>query len=266
MQERQRRVKGEDAGGDADGNRQDVAGQQGGRRDQGRPRAKIVLTDDVGAATLGIGLDRLAIGNRDDREQEGDREGDGQGQRQCPGAGQDQDPQDLLGGIRRRRERVRGEDRERLRLRYPLVDEPGAGQRRPDQDPPQALIEPPGRAARDEGVLARDQCVRPGLTEGLVERPMDPDVTLARHVSLANFADVDGRDRAGGVCGLVFFAVRPCSRGGPGALCPAVLTVCGRHFGSSPRSAIASLRRVSHCRHGVVQISIAGWGAFTGFA
>ena len=60
---------GDDAGGDGDGDREDVADGEPGRRGQPGDVAEVVARDDVGAAAAGVGADRLAIGEGDDGEQ-----------------------------------------------------------------------------------------------------------------------------------------------------------------------------------------------------
>ena len=106
-----RRQRG-DAGGDRDRDRQDVIRQErrGGRQAGQRP--EVVARDDVRAATVRIGRDRLAIADDDDGEDDDDRDGDRHRQGERAGAGEQQHPHDLLGGVRRRRDVVGGEDRE----------------------------------------------------------------------------------------------------------------------------------------------------------
>ena len=64
-----------DAGRDADRHRQRVVDQQRRGGDQAGGRADVLLGDDVGAAAVGIGVDRLAVGERDDRQQRRDDAG-----------------------------------------------------------------------------------------------------------------------------------------------------------------------------------------------
>ena len=107
----------EDPGGDRDGNRQHVIGQQGSGADEARKRAQIVLCNDVSAAACFVRLHGLPVGSDDDREQRRDRNRDRKDDVSRCRRGRDQHHQRRLGGIGDRRERVGGEDRQRERLR-----------------------------------------------------------------------------------------------------------------------------------------------------
>ena len=104
------------------GHGQDVVGEQRGAGDLGGGRAEVVLGDHVGAAGRRVLLDRLAV--RQDQEAEHHAHGDGdrehQRERHEP-RHRHQDVQDLLGGVRRRRQVVGGEDGEGGGLAEPLV-------------------------------------------------------------------------------------------------------------------------------------------------
>ncbi len=88
-----------DAGGDRDGDRQDVVGEQGGPGGLGRQLSQVIAGDDVGAAAAGIGMDGLFVGNGDDRQQRHDGHGNGEEIAVGNGSGAGDDAQDLLGGI-----------------------------------------------------------------------------------------------------------------------------------------------------------------------
>ncbi len=109
------------ARGHAHRDRQHVVDEQRGPGDEPGHLAQVVLGDDVGAAALGIGQDGLPVRADHDRDQHRDREPDRNRVDERGGARDHQDQQDLLGGVRHRGERVGREDRERGRLREPLV-------------------------------------------------------------------------------------------------------------------------------------------------
>ena len=112
-----------DRRGRRDRHRHDVVDEQGGRRDEAEQRGEVLARDRVRAAAVGIGPADLAVGQRDDRQQERDPERDLDRVGQRTGRrGDDEDPQDLLGRVGRRRDRVRAEDRQRLDLGEALAD------------------------------------------------------------------------------------------------------------------------------------------------
>jgi hypothetical protein len=67
----------EHAGGDRHRDREYVVDQQRGGPEQARKRAEVLLGDDVRATARLVGADGLAIGDDDDREQQGDGHRDG---------------------------------------------------------------------------------------------------------------------------------------------------------------------------------------------
>ena len=111
------RRQGEHAGRDRDGHREHVVDEQGRGRDEAREPPEVVARDHVRAAARLVRVDRLAVGEDDDRQQDGDPGGDREDEvgRRC--RGDDEDDERRLGRVRHRRERVRGEDREREPLR-----------------------------------------------------------------------------------------------------------------------------------------------------
>ena len=125
------RGEGRGQGGDARRHRhryrEHVVGQERRRRGQGREDAEVVLRDQVGAAPLGVGRHRLPVRDDDDGQQRRDAERDGKRVAEGRAAGENENQQDLFGGVRDRRQRVGREHRERDRLPEALV--PGLGKR-----------------------------------------------------------------------------------------------------------------------------------------
>ena len=122
------------AGGDRHRDGEDVVGEQRDAGDLGGQQPEVVAGDDVGAAGGRVGLDRLAVGEDQERQHDQHGDGDRHDQRERGDAdGGDEDPQDLLGGVGRRREVVGGEHGQRRGLAQPLVLELLGVQRRPEQ-------------------------------------------------------------------------------------------------------------------------------------
>ena len=69
--------EGTNAGGYADGRIQDVVDHERGGGEQPRLLPEILGGDGVAATPVRVGIDGLAVGEEDDREQADDREGDG---------------------------------------------------------------------------------------------------------------------------------------------------------------------------------------------
>ena len=116
------------------GNGQDVVDDQGRAGEQAGIDADVRLRHVVGAAAARIGLDELDVGSRDDRRQGRDRDRDGD--RVVKGArpGQDEDEEDFLRRVGRRRKVVGGEDGERLHLAQAFVRQVRRGDRRAQDD------------------------------------------------------------------------------------------------------------------------------------
>ena len=108
--------------GRGDGDGHDVVDQQRARGDQRGDHRQVGAGNRVGTAAGWIGDADLPIARGDHGEEQRDRNGDREAEHQRPGAGEDQDAEDLLGRVGRGRDRVRAEDRERLRLRQALGD------------------------------------------------------------------------------------------------------------------------------------------------
>ena len=137
--ERRDRDDGGDAGGDRHRDGEDVVDEQRRAGDERRVLAEVLAADDVAAAAARVGEDRLAV-RRDDDRRAGSRPRSRSGSSvSSPSARLDaptrDDEEDLLGRVRGRRDGVGREDRERDRLRDPLVLLLGRGERPADQDP-----------------------------------------------------------------------------------------------------------------------------------
>ncbi len=147
------------AGRHRDRHREDVIGQQ---RDPGQLRGQepeVVLRDDVGATGARVGLDRLAVGEQEDRQhgQDAERDRHDDRERQARPTRRDRDLQDLLGRVGDRGEVVAREDRERGGLAEPLVLELRRRERGPEEQRFQRCPRPRGRGS-----------VAPGAGSGLV--------------------------------------------------------------------------------------------------
>ena len=134
--------------------RHHVVDQERRGRDEAEERRELLAGDGVRAAAVGERPADLAVRDRDDGEHDGDRRrhldrGD-EGER----AGDDEDPQDLLGRIGGRRDRVGAEDREREPLRQPLADLLLGGQGAADEPRLRAAEARVRAAVRGSGRLA----------------------------------------------------------------------------------------------------------------
>ena len=126
-------------------NRQHVVGEQ---RDAGNLRGQqteVVAGHHVRATGGGVRLDRLAV--RQDQEEQDDEQRGRDRDDECERAepdDRDQHPQNLLGGVRRRRQVVGREDRQRGGLAEALVLELLGVQRRAEQ----LVLQPVAQAVR----------------------------------------------------------------------------------------------------------------------
>ena len=162
-----------------DGDGHDVVDQERRGGDQPEDRRQVRPGDDVGAAAVRIGATDLAIGDRDDREKERDGDRDLDRDEQRTGPGDDQDPEDLLGRVGRRRDRVRAEDRERLLLRETLLDLVLVRQWPPEDEGPEPGEGAAATGSRDGRRLAGDQLVGAGIPEERCVRPLDANPPVA---------------------------------------------------------------------------------------
>ena len=106
------RGEGAHAGGDGDGHRQGVVDDEGGAGQLADPGTEVVTRHGVGAATVRVGVDHLAVGGHQDDQEDDDGDGDGQDEVERGGARRGQDDQDGLGPIGHRGERVERERRQ----------------------------------------------------------------------------------------------------------------------------------------------------------
>src|SRR5690606_2081680 len=138
---------GSDAGRNAHRDRQGVVDQQRGPGDQGRAGAEVVLGHGVGAAAQGVGEVRPAVGEAVDDEQRGDGAADRDDVAIRRGSGEDEEQEDVLGGIGGRGDGVGAENRQRLRLGQALMCLLRRAERRADEQPAELAVETPDRAA-----------------------------------------------------------------------------------------------------------------------
>ena len=136
--EPERRLDRQHAAGDRHGDGEDVVGEQGGAGDQRRRPAEVLAGHDVGPAAGRVGVDRLAVRRHDDHQEH--RDDDRQRHQLVPRRGADagldeQHDEDLVGGVRRRRDGVGREHRQGDPLGEPLVALVGGRDRLADQDP-----------------------------------------------------------------------------------------------------------------------------------
>ena len=102
-----------DAGGDADRGGEHVVDHQCRGGEQAGKRAQVLRCDGVGAAAVGVGIDRLAVREEDDDEQDDDGERDGDDVVHAADAQRDEQGEGGFRPVCRGGERVEAEDRER---------------------------------------------------------------------------------------------------------------------------------------------------------
>ncbi len=149
---RDRRPDREHASHDRDDNGHHVVEEQRRRGRQPGERAEVVLADDVGAAPAGIGAHRLPVRGDDHSHQQRDGDRDRHDVLLRRRRRDEQDDQDLAGGIGDRGQRVGGEDRERQHLRQQRVLQVVTGERTPQDD---ALDHRRARRSRGRCVAVR---------------------------------------------------------------------------------------------------------------
>ena len=176
-------------GGDGDGH--DVVDQERRGGDQPEDGRQVRLGHDVRAAAVRIRAADLAVGDRDDREEERDRDRDLDREEQRTGPREDQDPEDLLGRVRRRRDRVRAEDRERLLLRQALFQLVLVRQRPTEDDGPEPGESPAATRSWGGRRLTGDHLVGAGIPEERGVRPLDADPAVARLSALERLPTPD---------------------------------------------------------------------------
>ena len=128
----QRRHPGRD--GNRDGER--VVNDQRGGGDQAGPVTEVGPRHRVRAAAVRVGVDHLAVGEHQDRQQEHDRDGDRQDQVQRAGARHGQHDDDRFRAVGDRRQGVQGQRGQPLHRGDPLLGHITRPERRPDQPAP----------------------------------------------------------------------------------------------------------------------------------
>ena len=160
--------------------RHDVVDEQRRGGDEPEDRREVGPGHDVRAAAVRVGPADLPVRHRHDGQQDGDRDRHLDRQQHRRRAAEDQDPQDLLGRVGRRRDRVRAEDGERLLLVEALVDLGLAGERTPEDD--RRARRANARPVRVRGIEAASRATelaRPGVAEVRGVRSLDPDAPVA---------------------------------------------------------------------------------------
>ena len=114
VERREGRLEAGDSGGDGDGDGQRVVDDQRCRGDEARVGAEVRPGDGVGAAAHRIGVDDLAVGEHQDRQEGDDGDRDGEDEVQSPGARHGQHEDDRLGPVCNRGQSVEGQGREAL--------------------------------------------------------------------------------------------------------------------------------------------------------
>ena len=141
-------------------------------------------SDRVGAAAVGECETDLPVADRDHREQQRDRDRDLDRGEQCRGPGEDQHPQDLLGCVGRRADRVRAEDRQRLLLGQALADLLVDGERPPEQQrASRAMPRPTWVRGRRRGLLG-DEVALARVPEVGGVGPLDANAPVAKLAAL----------------------------------------------------------------------------------
>ena len=179
-----------DTGGNADRDGQHVIDEQRRARGQARAPAQILERNDIGAAAVRIRAYRLPVGCGHNDDEKCYYAGDGKRIVEIVRAGEQQDEQNLLGGVGARRERVRGEDRERLQLRQALVRHLSGRERAAENYSFDRLDEALEAAAGAAADLSRFQVAAPDLGELALSRN-DSQVGRPRSRAIADFAQLD---------------------------------------------------------------------------
>jgi len=147
-----------DAGGDGERDRHDVVDGERGCGAEPGDIAEVLARYDVRAAAARVGLDRLAVGERHDRQQQPDRQRDLDRVRERgAGARRHEHEEDLVGGVRARGEGVGGEDGERLPFREPLLLRLLGGDRGAESEATQRAPVALGACARRGRALRRPE-------------------------------------------------------------------------------------------------------------
>ena len=143
---RQQRADGLGPRHQADGSGQRVVDQQGRCSNQADVAAEVFAHHHIGAAAIGIGRDRLAVGEHHDRDQGDDRHGDRHRKPEGCTASQHQHAQGGFRCVGHRGEGIGGQDRQGLDVGQTLISS-GIARQGPPQQPlpkrhPTAAITP----------------------------------------------------------------------------------------------------------------------------
>ena len=141
--------------------------------------ARLVRATTYAPPPLGYARQTCRYDSATTVSRSGDRDRDLDRQEHRRGAADDQDAQDLLGRVGRRRDRVRTEDGERLLLVEALVDVGLARQRSSEDGRSDSGEGSPGPRSRDGRGLASDEATGPFVAEERRVRPFDPDAAIA---------------------------------------------------------------------------------------
>jgi len=126
--------------GDRDGNRQHVVDEQRRRHRQAVGRAEVDRGHLVVSAAARVGVHVLAVGGDDGQHHEDDDQADLPAERVGGQSGQRQGQEDLVRGVRDRRERVAGEDRQGDALGQQRLAELVAAQCPADDEPLEDVV------------------------------------------------------------------------------------------------------------------------------
>jgi hypothetical protein len=156
-QAREGRHQGGDASGDGHRHREHVVDDEGGRGQEAGVVAEVGLGHLIGAAPLGVGLDHLAVGEHEERQQHHDDDRDGLNLRERARSGGGQDDEHRLRPVRDRGQGVEREGGKSLQGRDLLarrVAGPGSGAK---MWPEVGHLSPDAPRARPAGGPAGDE-------------------------------------------------------------------------------------------------------------
>ena len=157
----------------ADGHGQHVVSEKRRGRDQARDHAQVLVGHDVAAAALGIGADRLPVGEGHQEQQADDQERDRHQVRKSHRADREQREHARLGRVGDRAHHVAGEDGQCLPLRQALLKLLVRREDPPEHEPPRVIAEARGTAVRlDGGDLGDERALGP-VPEVAGLRPVD---------------------------------------------------------------------------------------------
>ena len=182
-----------DPGGDRDCDRQHVVSEERARGHQARLRPEVVLGDDVRAATVWVGGDRLLVARHNDRQDHHDPDRDRHREGERAGAGEHEDAHDLLGRVRRGRDVVRGEHREADEDVEPFGQLFVERDRATEEDRSSARQGSPDRRPRHRRRFPRHERVRTGVPEVRGVGAIDADPPISRLAAMDRATTADHR-------------------------------------------------------------------------